>query len=46
MEINEETINNELKSRERLQQCIWVEIKWSGETKSRENERGTEMKRK
>ena len=35
--INEGTIDNELKSRQRLGQCMWVEIKWSIEIKSREN---------
>ena len=35
--IDEGTIDSELISGERLGQCIWVEIKWSVEIKSREN---------
>ena len=40
MGIDEGTINNELKLGEKLGQCIWVEIKWSREMKSGENEIG------
>ena len=40
MGIDERTIDNKLKSGEKLGQCIWVEIKWSRETKSREKEIG------
>ena len=38
VEINEGTIDGELKSRVRLGQCIWVEIKWSGQMKYGEKE--------
>ena len=35
--IDEGTIDDELKSGERLGKCIWAEIKWSGEMKVGEN---------
>ena len=35
--VDEGTIDDELKFGERLGQCIWAEIKWSGETKLGEN---------
>ena len=38
--IDEGTIDSELISGERLGQCIWVEIKWSVEMKSREKKIG------
>ena len=40
MGINEEMIDSELKSGERLGQRIWAEIKWSIEMKLRENKIG------
>ena len=40
MGIDKGTIDKKLKSRERLGQCIWVEIKWSAETKLGENKVG------
>ena len=38
--IDEGIIDNELKLGEKLGECIWVEIKWSRQMKSREKEIG------
>ena len=44
VKIDKGTIYGELKSGERLGQCIWAKIKWSGQTKSGEKEIGTKIK--
>ena len=42
--IDDGTIDGELQSRERLGQCIWIEIKWLRETKSGEKEINIEIR--